>query len=153
MPTGIGTRSMHRTLCIAVVPLLALVHATGASAAADQKEEPRTEVTAGQQPGLTVSTSETKGYRVLWPGHRIVDGTVESIYGDFIKVNTGELLPRFLSAKEAVTKGLPTMKRGDRLQLAVNDHNIVVDYHLAGQEVWHRIIKGQLAQLLPVGQE
>ncbi len=45
------------------------------------------------------------------------------------------------------------MKKGDRVQLVVNDQNIVVDYHPAGQGMWHRIIRGQLAQPLPVGQE
>jgi len=78
---------------------------------------------------------------------------VESLSGDQVKVNTGELLPRFLSVKEAADKGLPPLKRGDGLQLAINDHNLVVDFHLGGHDTWHRIIRGQLAQPLPVGQE
>jgi hypothetical protein len=45
------------------------------------------------------------------------------------------------------------LKKGDEVQLAVNDENLVVDYHLLGQEVWHRIIRGRLAQPLPVGHE
>ena len=102
----------------------------------------------------SVQTTEgVPGYRVLWPGHRIVTGTVESVYGDQVKVNTGEPLSRFLSLKEAADKGLPSLKRGDRLQLAISDHNLLVDFHLGGQEIWHRIIRGQLAQPLPVGQE
>ncbi|WP_447979526.1 hypothetical protein [Candidatus Nitrospira bockiana] len=104
--------------------------------------------------GISVEKSvEHKEYRVLWPGHRILGGTVESITGDTIRVNTGELLPRFLSLREATEKGLSDLKKGDRLELAVNDQNLVVDYHLAGQETWHRIIRGHLAQPLPVGQE
>jgi hypothetical protein len=78
---------------------------------------------------------------------------VESVIGDLVKVNTGELLPRFLSAKEATDKGLPSLKRGDQIKVAINDQNLVVDYHLVGQEPWHRILRGQLAQALPVGQE
>lgn len=118
------------------------------------KAEPKIETTTGPLSGLTVKEKETaKGYRVLWPGHRILTGTVEAVHGDHVKVNTGELLPRYLSGKEALEKGLPPLKRGDQLFLAVNDHNMVVDYHLAGQQVWHRIIRGQLAQPLPVGQE
>jgi len=136
-----------------VSPLMWKQPAT-AIAAENEKEQPRIEHTVGPQSGLTVNTgASTQTYRVLWPGHRILQGTVESIHGDLVKVNTGELLPRYLSAKEAMEKGLTLFKRGDRLQLAVNDHNIVVDYHLEGQGVWHRMIRGQLAQPLPVGQE
>jgi hypothetical protein len=112
------------------------------------------EKTTGPVSGLSVEQPQTaKEYRVLWPGHRIITGTVETVIGDLVKVNTGELLPRFLSAKEAVDKGLPALKKGDQLQVAINDHNLVVDYHPIGQEVWHRILRGHLAQPLPVGQE
>lgn len=118
------------------------------------QEQPHVEQTTGSQPGLSVSSEKPwNTYRVLWPGHHILMGTVESVYGDLVKVNTGEVVPRFLSAKEASEKGLPRLHKGDRLQLAVNDHNIVVDYHLNGQNLWHRMIRGQLAQPLPVGQE
>ncbi|HEU4685752.1 MAG TPA: hypothetical protein VFS39_14695, partial [Nitrospira sp.] len=96
---------------------------------------------------------ESKEYRVLWPGHRILTGTVESVSGDVVKVNTGELMPRVLSLKEAKDKGLPPLRKGMQLQLVVNDQNIVVDYHPVGHGMWHRIIRGQLAQPLPVGQE
>ena len=115
---------------------------------------PTVEKTTGPVSGLSVEPQQTaKEYRVLWPGHRITIGTVESVIGDLIKVNTGELLPRFLSAKEAADKGIPPLRKGDQLQVAINDQNLVVDYHLVGQELWHRILRGQLAQPLPVGQE
>lgn len=115
---------------------------------------PTVEKTTGPISGLSVERQQTaKEYRVLWPGHRIITGTVETVIGDLVKVNTGELLPRFLSAKEAVDKGLPVLKKGDQLQVAINDQNLVVDYHPIGQEMWHRILGGQLAQPLPVGQE
>jgi hypothetical protein len=117
-------------------------------------EQPRVEQTMESQHGLSTNSDKPSGmYRVLWPGHRILIGTVESVHGDLVRVNTGEVIPRFLSAKEALEKGLPRLQRGDRLELAVNDHNMVVDFHLKGQSAWHRIIRGQLAQPLPVGQE
>jgi hypothetical protein len=85
---------------------------------------PRVENTTGPISGISVQPRQTaKEYRVLWPGHRIVTGTVESVVGDLVKVNTGELLPRFLPAKEAIDKGLPPLKKGDQLRLAINDHN------------------------------
>jgi hypothetical protein len=83
----------------------------------------------------------------------MVTDTVDSISGGIIRVNTGELLPRFLSQREAAEKGVLPLKRGDKLQVVLNEQNIVVDYHLLGQERWHRIIRGRLAQPLPVGQE
>jgi hypothetical protein len=148
MPTHASARRYVLAIA-AALPLLC----GGGVALADEQSEPRMEHTTGPQAGLTVSNESAGGYRVLWPGHRILHGTIESIHGDLVKVNTGEILPRFLSAKEAGEKGLPPLKRGDELQLAVNDHNIVVDYHLKGQDVWHRMLRGQLAQPLPVGQE
>jgi hypothetical protein len=110
--------------------------------------------TTGPVNGMSVQAGHgSKEYKVLWPGHRIITGTVESVSGDMVKVNTGELMPRFVSLKEATEKGLPAFKKGDQVQLVINDQNVIVDYHLAGQQLWHRIIKGQLAQPLPVGQE
>lgn len=111
---------------------------------------------APESPGVSVAPGQgppgSKEYRVLWPGHRIIHGTVEDVAGDVVKVNTGELMPRVLSLREAKEKGF-SLKRGDEVQLVVNEQNLLVDYHLKGQELWHRIIRGQLAQPLPVGQE
>ncbi len=88
---------------------------------------------------------------VLLPGDRILQGTVEQVIGEMIRVNTGEVEPRFLSIKEAKEKGVGVPKKGDRLEIAVNDQNLVIDYHLLGQPTWYRIVKGQLTQPLPVG--
>ncbi len=88
---------------------------------------------------------------VLLPGDRVLQGTVEQVIGEMIRVNTGEVEPRFLPIKEAKEKGIPSLKKGDRLEIAVNDQNLVIDYHLLGQPTWYRIVKGQLAQPLPVG--
>ncbi len=90
---------------------------------------------------------------VLLPGDRILQGTVEQVIGEMIRVNTGEVEPRFLPIKEAMEKGITSLKKGDRLEIAVNDQNLVIDYHLLGQPTWYRIVKGQLAQPLPVGHE
>jgi hypothetical protein len=152
----VATRSRnHRRLSFmwALTSSLFLSGLIGVGFADDQ-----TTVNPAKTTGLINGMSVTRGqdskeYRVLWPGHRIVTGTVESILGDEVKVNTSELQPRFLSVKEAKEKGLPPLKKGDRVQLVLNEQNILVDYHLAGQELWHRIIPGRLAQPLPVGQE
>ena len=153
--TIIGSLKLWIVLLVSAVGFPSVPYAQDEGVGGPQaQEQRRVEQTLEPQHGLSVNSEKPReGYRVLWPGHRILGGTVESVHGDLVKVNTGEVVSRFLSAKEALEKGLPQLKRGDRLELAVNDHNIVVDYHFTGQSVWHRIIRGQLAQALPVGQE
>lgn len=92
----------------------------------------------------------------LIPNHRIITGRVEGITEDHAKVNsgdTGEISPRYLSLERAKEKGF-TLKDNDEVQIIVNAKNHVVDYHLMGKEVegQHKLIKGFLAQSLPVGQ-
>ncbi|MDF0674949.1 MAG: NADH-quinone oxidoreductase subunit C [Nitrospira sp.] len=78
---------------------------------------------------------------------------VEAIEGGMIKVNVGELQPRFIPTKGVMEKGEWSLKKGDRIELAVSAENLVVDYHPVNAPGWHRIIKGQLAQPLIVGYE
>jgi hypothetical protein len=91
------------------------------------------------------------GHLVLLPGERLVLGTVEEIAGGMIRVNIGELEPRFLSIKRAVEQGEWPIKKGDRVEIAVSAENLVVDYHPINAPGWHRLIKGRLAQPLIVG--
>ncbi|MGE3151788.1 MAG: hypothetical protein AB7G48_09760 [Nitrospiraceae bacterium] len=93
------------------------------------------------------------GHLVLLPGERIVLGTVEAIEGGMIRVNIGELEPRFIPLKGALEKGEWSLKTGDRIELAVSAENLVVDYHPVNEPGWHRIVRGQLAQPLVVGYE
>ena len=58
-----------------------------------------------------------------------------------------------MSQREAAEKGVLPLKGGDKLQVVLNEQNLLVDYHRLGEERWHRIIRGRLAQALPVGQE
>ena len=147
----------HHIKFVSVTRALALALAIVASphtGLADDQMSPQVEVTTGTVSGMSTERQDgAPDYRVLWPGHRLLTGTVDSISGGVIRVNTGELLPRFLSQREAAEKGVLPLKRGDRLQVVINEQNIVVDYHFPGQERWHRIIRGRLAQPLPVGQE
>lgn len=137
-----------------VVPSLWIMLGLTMTALAQEEPSEQVSKTTGPVHGLSIEQGmEGKPYRVLWPGYNIRPGTVVSVVGDVVKVNTGELLPRFLSAREAIDKGLPALKKGDKLQLVMNDQNLVIDYQLAGQEVWHRIVRGRLAQPLPVGHE
>lgn len=143
-----------RRLFTCVMLSVCLIFGLATATVAQDEPSPQISKTTGTVSGLSVEKgTDSKSYRVLWPGHSIRQGTVVSVAGDSIKVNTGELLPRFLSAREAAEKGLPALKKGDQLQLVMNDQNLVIDYHLADQKVWHRIVRGRLAQPLPVGHE
>ncbi|MEP7150520.1 MAG: hypothetical protein ABI856_02335 [Nitrospira sp.] len=91
------------------------------------------------------------GHLVLLPGERLVLGTVEAIEGGMVRINIGELEPRFIPIKGALEKGEWSLKKGDRVELALSTEDLLVDYHPVNAPGWHRIIKGQLAQPLVVG--
>ncbi|BFU94711.1 MAG: hypothetical protein NTNFB02_14330 [Nitrospira sp.] len=50
-------------------------------------------------------------------------------------------------------KGLPDLKRGDRVEIIVNDQNLLVDVHLIGEASYHRVVEGQLIQPLVTGHD
>jgi hypothetical protein len=85
---------------------------------------------------------------VLLPDDRIVNGTVQSIRSGEIQVTTNELEPRFLSVEAAAEKGIRSLQVGDKVSLLVTAQNEVVDFHLANEPAWNRVVKGTLAQPL-----
>ncbi|MCS6288751.1 MAG: hypothetical protein H8K10_07205 [Nitrospira sp.] len=90
----------------------------------------------------------------LLKGNRSVLGKVLAITSDQIKVDIGEVQPRFLPLKQAQEKGFPGITEEDDLIVVLNAQNLLVDYHpLDGQASAHTIIRGEIAQNLPVGQE
>jgi TusA-related sulfurtransferase len=48
-------------------------------------------------------------------------------------------------------KGLPDLKQGDRIEITVNDQNLLVDVHKAGESGHHRVVHGQLAGPMETG--
>jgi hypothetical protein len=50
-------------------------------------------------------------------------------------------------------KGLPDLKKGDRVEITLNEQNQLVDVHLTGEVGHHRVIRGQLVQPLKTGHE
>ena len=90
----------------------------------------------------------------LLKGNRSVLGKVLAITSDQIKVDIGEVQPRFLPLKQAQQKGFPGINEGDDLIVVLTAQNLLVDYHpLDGQASAHTIIRGEIAQNLLVGQE
>ncbi len=95
----------------------------------------------------------SEGHHELLSGDRILFATVEEIRGGEARVDTGDLQPRYLPMNVRKDKGLPELKQGDRVEITVNDQNLIVDIHLVGEGSYHRIIHGELAQPLITGHE
>ena len=94
-----------------------------------------------------------KGNEIVLPDDRLVVGVVNEVKDNEIRVNTGELMPRFLPLKEGKQdQGRPLIK-GDLVEIWVNNQDLVVDYHPLDTLGWHRIIRGTLVQPLAVDQE
>jgi hypothetical protein len=92
--------------------------------------------------GATRATERT----VLLPDDRLVRGTVQDVKSGQIQVNIGELMPVFLSVDAAREKGMPSLQRGDKLRMVVSAENEFIEFHLANQPGWDRVLKGHLIQ-------
>ena len=86
-------------------------------------------------------------------GNRTFLGTVDEVRSDQARVNTGEGQPRFVPMNVRKDKGLPDLRIGDLVEITVNDQNLLVDVHKAGEASHHRIVRGQLAVALGTGHE
>ncbi len=101
------------------------------------------------QPGSVHAGSTGPSERaVLLPDDRLVPGTVQHVKSGQIQVNIGELMPVFLSVEAATQKGMPLLQPGDKLTIIVSGENEFIDFHLANQPGWDRVLKGHLVQPL-----
>ncbi len=99
------------------------------------------------QPGTAQSATIAGSERmVLLPDDRLVPGTVQDVKSGQIQVNIGELMPVFLSVNAASEKGMPSLKPGDKLTIIISAENEFIDFHLANQPGWDRVLKGHLTQ-------
>jgi hypothetical protein len=104
----------------------------------------------------TVSNQGAKARKansIVLPDDRLVVGTVEEVTAGQVKVNTGELVPRYLPLKEETENRRRPLIKGDQVEIWVNNQDLVVDYHPLDTLGWHRIIRGLLVQPLAVDQE
>src|SRR5262245_47152005 len=69
----------------------------------------------------------------LLSGDRILIGTVQEVRGAQARIDTGEVQPRFVPMGVRQAKRLPDLKKGDRIEITVNDQNLLVDVHLIGE--------------------
>jgi hypothetical protein len=95
-----------------------------------------------------------KDAETLLKGNRSVLGKVLAVASDQIKVDIGEVQPRFLPLAQAKQKGFPEIKEGEELIIVLNAENLLVDYHpLDGETSAHTIIRGEVAQNLTIGHD
>lgn len=97
---------------------------------------------------------ESKGKDTqLLSGDRVLLGTVEEVRSDQARINTGEGQPRFVPMNVRKDKALSELKKGDLVEITVNDQNLLVDVHKAGEASNHRIVHGQLAGPMETGHD
>jgi len=88
-----------------------------------------------------------------FPGNRVLLGTVDEVRSEQARIDTGEVSPRFIPMGVRMAKDLPALKKGDRVEITVNDQNLLVDAHLVGESSYHRVVEGQLVQALVTGHD
>jgi hypothetical protein len=89
----------------------------------------------------------------LLPGDRVLLGTVEEVRIEQARIDTGELQPRFIPMGVRKAKRLPELTKGDRIEITVNDQNLLVDMHLTGESSHHYVVQSQLAEPLVTGHD
>lgn len=104
-------------------------------------------------PLLSAATDVESTHRQLLPGDRVLVGTVEEVRSDQARVDTGELQPRFVPIGVRKEKGLPALTQGDRVEITVNEQNLLVDVHKAGESSHHQVVQGQLVGHLETGHD
>ncbi|MEO8340091.1 MAG: hypothetical protein ABI604_10295 [Nitrospirota bacterium] len=98
-------------------------------------------------PGVAYAgTTGVSERAVLLPDDRLVHGTVQAVRSGQIQVDIGELMPVYLSVEAAREKGMPLLQPGDKLTMVVSGENDFIDFHLANQPGWDRVLKGSLLQ-------
>ena len=107
---------------------------------------------SGTSVGDAVAGSE-QAHAHLIPGDRILLGTVVDIRSDQAKIVMSEGQPRYLPMNVRKDKGLPELNIGDLVEITVNDQNLLVDVHKAGEASHHRVVRGQLAEPMPTGHD
>jgi hypothetical protein len=145
---------MRLTSTVAVFLSMALL----GSACAQHRNQTDRRVTKASAPDNQIQAQATKvaqkGDQQLLQGSQKVFGRVEAITSDQIKVDIGEMQPRYLPLKPAEEKNFPKIKPGDDLVITVNEQNLIVDYHPVDHPPGgHKIVRGAMADTMPVGHE
>ena len=89
----------------------------------------------------------------LLPGDRVLIGTVEEVRSGQARIDTGEVEPRYVPMGVRKDKGLPDLQKGNRVEITVNDQNLLVDVHELGESSHHLVVRGQIAEPLRTGSD
>lgn len=89
----------------------------------------------------------------LLSGDRVLLGIVEEVRSDQARIKIGETETRYLPMNVRKAKGLEDLKKGDLVEITVNDQNLLVDVHKAGEASHHRVVRGQLAEPVDTGHD
>jgi translation initiation factor IF-1 len=87
------------------------------------------------------------------PGDRTLLGTVVDIRSDQAKIAMSEGQPRYVPVNVRKDKRLPDLRIGDLVEITINDQNLLVDVHKAGESSHHIVVRGQVAEPLPTGHD
>jgi hypothetical protein len=141
---------MKQTMKTSMTLILSIIACTQASGQ-NRPEEPAKPF---QNQILAQHKQEQGDSHQLLQGNRTVLGKVLAITSEQIKVDIGEVQPRFLPLKPAQEKNFPALKDGEDLIIVVNDQNLIVDYHpIDYPSSSHNIVRGEIAQNLSIGQD
>ncbi|MBS0169811.1 MAG: hypothetical protein JSR62_05610 [Nitrospira sp.] len=102
---------------------------------------------------VTAASDGGHDHPQLLPGDRVLLGTVVEVRSDQARIDTGEVEPRFIPMGVRKAKGLPDLKQGDRIELTVNDQNLLVDVHKVGESGHHRVVQGQVVGPMETGHD
>jgi hypothetical protein len=87
----------------------------------------------------------------LLPDDRVVLGTVEEVRSDQARVDIGEVMFQYLPMGVRKAKGLPALKKDDRIEITMNDQNLLVDVYVVDESSHHYVVRGQIAEPLVTG--
>lgn len=107
-------------------------------------------------PAISIAKADTDfagPHPQLLPGDRVLLGTVEEVRSDQARIDTGEVEPRFIPMNVRQDKRLQALKKGDRVEITVNEQNLLVDVHVPGEASHHRVVRGELAGPLETGHD
>lgn len=147
-------KSRLTSITLITLPIAVLGSACAQAGKAGDRHE-ATEIQQAQSRLLAQATKqEHQNEQKLFQGNRTVLGKVEAVTSDQIKVDIGEVQPRFLPLKQAREKNFPTINPGDDLIITVNDQNLIVDYHpLESPSHDHKVVRGKIADTMPIGHD
>lgn len=143
---------MEKSRLTSIILITLPIAMLGSACAQASKVGDRCQATEAQQ--TQVMKQEHQGEQQLLPGNRTILGKVEAVTSDQIKVDIGEIQPRFLPLKQAQGKNLLIIKPGDDLIIVVNEQNLIVDYHpLESPSGSHKVVRGTIAGNMPIGHD